>query len=137
MTRASTRTPGSLTIVVAVFGLLLAVPTRSSALATPLTFVVNSAADVPDAKPGDGVCETALHNGVCTLRGAIQEANKHGGADTIVLQAVKYTLTRVGTNEDAARNGDLDITHSVTITGAGAGGTIIDYPAFWSFKVKP
>ena len=72
------------------------------------------------------MCETAPGNHICTLRGAIEEANKHAGADTILLPAGTYLLTRVGTNEDAALDGDLDIAHSVTITGAGAASTIID-----------
>ena len=54
------------------------------------------------------------------------QSNKRAGADTIVLQAETYLLTRVGTNEDAAFDGDLDINDSVTITGAGAASTIID-----------
>lgn len=94
--------------------------------ATAATFTVNSPADVPDANPGNGVCETANGNGVCTLRAAIQESNALAGADSIVLQAgVIYTLTRVGA-DDTALNGDLDILDSVTITGAGAGSTTID-----------
>ena len=41
-------------------------------------FVINSNADTSDANPGDGVCATAAN--VCTLRAAIQEVNKLGGA---------------------------------------------------------
>ena len=105
--------------------LLLAVVTPASA--APLTFTVNSIFDIPDATPGDNVCETALGTHVCTLRAAIQEANAHAGNDTIVLQAgATYVLTRVGAADDTALNGDLDINHSVTITGSGAASTIID-----------
>ncbi|HET7063597.1 MAG TPA: right-handed parallel beta-helix repeat-containing protein, partial [Rudaea sp.] len=97
----------------------------SAADAAPLTFTVNSPDDVPDIDPSDGVCETAVGNGVCTLRGAIQESNFHDGADKIILQAdVTYFLTRVGADE-FAQNGDLDILDSVTITGAGPT-TVID-----------
>jgi len=97
----------------------------AAAGAVPLTFTVNSPADVPDVIPGDGVCETVAANGVCTLRGAIQESNAHVGADTIVLQPnVTYLLARVG-DDETALNGDLDILDSVTITGAGAT-TVID-----------
>ena len=93
--------------------------------AAPLTFTVNSPADVPDVNPGDGVCETVAANGICTLRGAIQESNAHVGADTIVLQPnVTYLLARVG-DDETALNGDLDILDSVTMTGAGPS-TIID-----------
>ncbi|HLF22534.1 MAG TPA: CSLREA domain-containing protein, partial [Burkholderiales bacterium] len=44
---------------------------QSSAWAA--VFTVNSTVDAVDFKPGDGVCETALGNGVCSLRAAIQE----------------------------------------------------------------
>jgi CSLREA domain-containing protein len=91
------------------------------------TFMVNSSADIPDANPASGVCETATGNGVCTLRGAIQAANAHAGADTIMLQAnTTYLLTQVGAADDNSLRGDLDITDSVTIIGAGPASTIID-----------
>jgi hypothetical protein len=57
---------------------------------------------------------------------AIQEANVHPGPDIIQLQAgVTYLLTRAGV-DDNALNGDLDITETVTILGAGPDRTIID-----------
>jgi CSLREA domain-containing protein len=43
-----------------------------SALAT--TFAVNSSVDAVDANPGDGICETLTGNGLCSLRGALEEA---------------------------------------------------------------
>lgn len=92
------------------------------------TFVVNSTIDAPDANPGDGVAQDA--NGNTTLRAAIMEANALGGADTIQLPAGTFTLTRRGIGENAAVNGDLDITDNVTIQGAGAGQTIIDAAEF-------
>lgn len=49
----------------------------------PLTLVVNSILDDPDDVAGDGICETAPGNEVCTLRAAIEEANAHSGPDTI------------------------------------------------------
>src|SRR5438874_4925567 len=49
----------------------------------PEIFVVNSTGDADDAFPGDGNCETAVGNGVCTLRAAIEEANAHAGGDGI------------------------------------------------------
>ena len=54
----------------------LAVPVFAS------TYTVNDLGDAPDATPGDDICATA--GAVCTLRAAIQEANAHAGADTIV-----------------------------------------------------
>lgn len=89
-----------------------------------LTLTVNSTADGVDANPGDGVCATA--GGQCTLRAAIQEANAVSGPDTINLPAGTFTLSIAGTGEDAAATGDLDITGPLTISGTGAGRTIIN-----------
>ncbi len=89
-------------------------------------FNVNSTDDAVDANPGDGVCETAPGNGVCTLRAAIQEANAQAGDHMINLPAGTYLLTIPGRDEDLAATGDLDITQSLTISGAGAETTIID-----------
>jgi len=88
------------------------------------TFTVDSVADVVDAAPGNGVCATAA--GACTLRAAIQESNALAGPDTISLPAGAYALTAIGPGEDAGASGDLDVLDDVTITGAGASGTIID-----------
>jgi hypothetical protein len=107
-----------------VFGLLIA--------CTPLvavgaaTFDVNNAADVPDASPGDGFCRTASNNTTCTLRAAIMEANALPGLDTINLQAnTTYFLGRAG-EDDTGLNGDLDVSDSVIIVGAGPASTVID-----------
>src|SRR5207249_8949703 len=64
--------------------------------------------------------------GFTSLRAAIMEANTTAGADQIVLPAGTYNLTIAGADEDFAASGDLDITDSLTITGAGAATTIID-----------
>jgi CSLREA domain-containing protein len=91
--------------------------------ASAATFTVNSTADVVDATPGDGICATAA--GTCTLRAAIQESNALPGADTVIVPAGTYTLTIPGRGETAAATGDLDITDSLTVTGAGAATTIV------------
>jgi CSLREA domain-containing protein len=88
-------------------------------------FVVNSNVDMVDANPGDGLCETDI-TGDCTLRAAIQESNALAGADTISIPAGTYTLAITGTGEDASATGDLDISGSLEIVGAGATTTIID-----------
>jgi len=80
--------------------------------------------DANDINPGDGVCADAL--GACGLRTAIQEANALPGLDTIVLPAGTITLATAGQNEEAALTGDLDITDSLTLRGAGASLTLID-----------
>jgi len=94
---------------------------QGSALAA--TYAVTSTADLPDTDVGDGVCLSS--NGSCTLRAAIQQANFSAGADTITLPAGVFTLTRPGL-DDAAVLGDLDITDSLTIQGAGSAATIVD-----------
>lgn len=86
-------------------------------------YVVNSAADEPDADPSDGICAAA--NGQCTLRAAIMDANFATGPNTITLPAGVYVLTRPG-YDDNALVGDLDIGHDLTIQGAGSGVTIVD-----------
>ena len=102
-----------------------------SASAQAAAFTVNSSFDVSDANPGNGVCETAPGNGVCTLRAAIQEANHtaSGGA-TIISQALLpggfYTLQIPTSGSDDETTGDLNITNSMDIIGAGAASTIID-----------
>ena len=90
------------------------------------SFTVTSTSDAVDFNPGDGVCETAAGNNVCTLRAAVQETNTLGGSDTITVPAGTYVLTIPGNNEHAAAQGDLDVTGVVTIAGAGALTTIID-----------
>lgn len=47
-------------------------------------YEVNSEIDAPDSNPGDGTCETAQGNQICTLRAAIQTANSQTGHDLIV-----------------------------------------------------
>src|SRR6266576_320499 len=89
----------------------------TGAFAQAATFAVNSPADVNDANPGNGLCETAPGNGVCTLRAAIQETNALAGTDEIILSPNTYLLTVVS---------ELGITGSLTITGGGASTTIID-----------
>lgn len=75
---------------------------------------VDTTADVVDA--GDGLT---------SLREAIIAANGGGGGDTIQLAAGTYLLT-IGGDDNTSAGGDLDILESMTITGAGAGSTIID-----------
>ncbi len=89
-------------------------------------FVVNSTVDAIDANPGDGVCETAVGNGVCTLRAAVMEANALSGNDTITLPLGTFTFSLAGTDEDSAATGDLDITEDLSITGAGVEFSYVD-----------
>lgn len=69
------------------------------------------------------------NNGDCSLREAIESANRDvsvdactagSGADTIILPAGVYTITLAGESEDDNRSGDYDLIGSVQIEGAGA-----------------
>ena len=103
---------------------LLAASLVFSPASRAATFNVNSTADAVDASPGDGTCATA--GGSCTLRAAIMEANVLPGSHTINVPAGLYILTIPGIGEENAAQGDLDVTGSVTIVGAGPGTTIVD-----------
>ena len=76
-------------------------------------FTVNSTLDERDAAP-DGQC-VSTPSGVCTLRAAIEEINSVAGSGNVTVPAGNYVLTL----------GDIDITRSPTISGAGAGSTIV------------
>ena len=52
-----------------------------AAAALPTVWVVNTTDDLPDAAPGDRICVTAA--GTCTLRAAIDEAERRKGDDVI------------------------------------------------------
>ena len=111
----------TLLLVILIAGSVTA--SRSAQAAPSSVYTVNSPADVPDATPGNNICDTG--SGFCTLRAAIQEANAHAGADTINLAGIPYLLSRSG-SDNTALNGDLDITDTVTINGVGMNSTIID-----------
>lgn len=93
---------------------------------------MNSVFDRNDLDPGNGLCVAYLIISIpnvlpaCTLRAAIEEANSLPGPDTIVLPAGTYQLDLAGAGEDHALTGDLDITDSVVLLGAGAENTFID-----------
>ena len=95
-------------------------------LAANPTLVVTVTTDAIDANPGDGVCETAPGNGVCTLRAAVMEANALPGADVIQLDALTYSLSILPGVEPDPATGDLNVFDSLTISGKGAGATIVE-----------
>ncbi len=67
---------------------------------------------------------------------SLREAIRYSAAgDTINLPAGTYTLSIAAINEDAGATGDLDITKNLTITGAGAGATVINTAGGWSDRV--
>jgi len=115
----------SLAIGLAAAWLWLALLAPPAALGAPAgqTFIVNSAADVSDAAPGDGHCATGA--GFCHAARRLQEANASPGADTIQLQAnTTYLLSQSVGNPNY--DGNLDISTTVTILGAGPQSTVID-----------
>jgi uncharacterized repeat protein (TIGR01451 family) len=76
--------------------------------------------------PGGTVTTTTDSITTGTLRACVIWANGNPGADTITVPAGTYTLTLGNSGEDDAAEGDLDITETLTIIGAGARTTIID-----------
>ncbi len=95
---------------------LVAATATPASPARAATFTVTKTADT-----NDGVCDTD-----CSLREAIVAANASPGADTVVVPAGTYSLTLLGSGEDSAASGDLDILDDVAIQGAGALTTIVD-----------
>ena len=83
--------------------------------AEAVTFPVTIEADT-----ADGICDSH-----CSLREAINAANMASGPDVVTVPAGAYTLSLQGAGEDGGLTGDLDITESLTITGAGARGTVV------------
>jgi hypothetical protein len=93
------------------------------------TITVNSTSDAALAA---GTCQNVGET--CTLRAAVQRANRDAGEDTIVLEAATYKLSVSKVDEsaaDAAKGGDLDVSGDLVIMGAkptdaGEPTTIID-----------
>ncbi|MEM7393034.1 MAG: CSLREA domain-containing protein, partial [Verrucomicrobiota bacterium] len=92
---------------------LLLIHPADSGLA--LTYTVTTTNDV--LNPADGVL---------SLREAVIAANSNAGPDVIQLPAGIYTLSIAGSSDDRSFSGDLDITNSVTVAGAGPSNSIID-----------
>ena len=112
------------------------------------TFTVNSTTDAPAAASAiaAGLCADAA--GACTLRAAVQVADAAAAPSTIVIPAGTYNLAVQGVDEAPSSAtspmatvlhtpdpaiGDLNITRSMTINGAGAGQTIVQ----WDPSIPP
>ena len=87
------------------------------------TFYIDSTADGSDSNLGDGMCQTIT--GDCTLKAAIEEANRLAGPDTIHLPSGVYFT------------GQLDVVDDLTLLGSE--GTILDgsNSAPYIFKISP
>jgi CSLREA domain-containing protein len=79
--------------------------------------VVNSLGDEADAAPGNGVCEIATGNRVCTLRAAIEELN----ASPLGSYKIFFALPGTGMRTVELFTALPAISRSVTITGLSAG----------------
>lgn len=101
---------------------LLLLPTPGTWAAT---LTVNSTADTNDANPGDGICETATGNGICTLRAAITEANALPGSNTITFDTIVFPPAGL-TTIIITGNRLPDIEGNMTIDGSEATRVIID-----------
>jgi CSLREA domain-containing protein len=99
-------------------------PTPTSTQPGGSSFVVTKFNDT-----NDGSCNTD-----CSLREAVRAANAAAGANTIIVPAGTYTLTRMG-SDDTAVAGDLDLTDEVTIIGSGATSTIITSGSGWNQRI--
>jgi hypothetical protein len=109
----------SLVLVASTVTIALSPPTGAQSSAIP----VNSTADLADANLTDTTCEATVGVGDCTLRAAMQNANKAADQNTITLGTnATYTLTTTANDAFApdAGVGDLDITQPLIIEGAGA-----------------
>jgi hypothetical protein len=77
------------------------------------TFVVNWASDLPDRDRNDGACDVdSRPDAQCTLRAAIQQANKTRGADTIA-----FAISGPGVQTIRPTSPLPEITDTVTIDG--------------------
>lgn len=124
--------------LLALAGLLAATAFAAPTLAA--TFTVDDTRDVVDNNVGDGACSALVEFiddpvlgpiplFACTLRAAVQEANSDAGADTILLGTGVHGLTLAGSGEDAAADGDLDVTEDLSIEGTTTLGSQIDASA--------
>ncbi|HEX6207011.1 MAG TPA: choice-of-anchor Q domain-containing protein [Actinomycetota bacterium] len=71
--------------------------------------------------PSPGVCDAR-----CSLREAVIAANASPGPDVIRLPKGRVELSRAGAGEEAGATGDLDVTDTLTIVGAGMGRSVVD-----------
>ena len=91
------------------------------------TIVVNDTSDSPrdNSAPG-GVCQSKIGVGSCTLRAAVETANKMGSPVVIQLAAATYHLTIPSDIKNiTGRKGALQLDGDITISGQGSGNTTI------------
>ncbi len=110
-------------LIVAIIGVILALRTQAATTITVTT--------TDDVIADDGQCSLREAVVAANTNSAFHDCPAGSGSDTIAFDSglpapATFTLTLTGAGEDAAMTGDLDISGSLTISGAGAGQTIID-----------
>src|SRR5919106_471057 len=93
----------------------------------PTELAVTTTVDQVDETPGDGTCATV--SGTCSLRAAVQEANRLPGSQTITVPPGSYAFSIPPGDEggfDPAAGGDLDLLDDVIVAGAGRGAVFVD-----------
>jgi len=102
-------------------------------------FSVDSTVDAADLDLTDGACSAIVATDVdpitglpsfefgCTLRSAVQQANETPEQDTVLLPPGTYVLDLGSGGEDAAAEGDLDVTEDLVLEAESGGpsGTVI------------
>jgi hypothetical protein len=91
-------------------------------------FVVNNNGEASDGVVGDGLCETAIGNGQCTLRAAVMEVNAGVGPKSMIY-ILAQTITLSSTMPDAVRRVELVGESTATTIIDGGGGSLIGYGA--------
>ncbi|WCB93609.1 hypothetical protein DSM104299_02325 [Baekduia alba] len=103
-------------------------PRTSLALALALLALAPAGAHAASITVDDGT-DVLANDGRCTLREAVQAVTTTSpvggcaagtGNDVVTIAVPKVTLTRAGAREDGGATGDLDLTGTLTIRGAGA-----------------
>jgi CSLREA domain-containing protein len=105
-------------LVVVLFALALSAPASAGTISVTTTFDIVDGAAPCSLREAVNTANADANSGGCT------DANP-AAADTIKLAGGDYKLQLSG-SEDANASGDLDVTESLTIAGAGADATGID-----------
>ncbi len=114
----------------------LASAAKPAAPSDGVAYVVNSTSDEADAVIGDGVCETAPGNGVCTLRAAIEEANAQPTDDIINFDIPQTDPGYDGTSWTIGLLSSLpDLNTNLAIEGPGANLLIVTRVPVVGFRI--
>ncbi|MFN8525610.1 MAG: right-handed parallel beta-helix repeat-containing protein [Chloroflexota bacterium] len=87
---------------------------------TGTVFTVSTTVDAPSADANSATCRSTAPGNPCTLRAAVQAANRAGTATIVLAASENYRLTLTG-SDDAGLAGDLDVTGEITIMPSASG----------------